>query len=145
MLYDIQARWMSEDHLGKTLEGNWYEQRFYRVDSRPEMSEVHVRSREDQVENIPRIARRSNRESPVFQMDDVPPEERFTTQYQRSCEQVACRERSTSETRPKMSQEVLRAVLDYEPTYQPMDTRLPEFSESERLKTTHRESFRRYF
>ena len=67
-------------YTSETLEGNWFEDRFFDADSRRDEVKKIMRPRNDDVENLPRIARVVRPTGKVFQMtNDETPEEHYKT------------------------------------------------------------------
>ena len=128
----------------RTLEGNWYEERFFGGDADKEQRNPLVRPRNDEIENIPRIRRQNKPDSNVFTPDQDDPD-RFVTDKMRTFVVHRGHEETLTERRMHTSPEHLAEILKAEPTYYIPNYKPEEFPVEEQFKTTTQTSYKRYF
>lgn len=129
-----------------TLQANWYEDRFFHANTRNDEPLQLVRPEHDEVENIPRIARRVKPTGEVFKMEnDESPEDHYTTVSMATYVQHNARERSVTEERMNTTNEHLREILDFEPTQFIPNYSTKPIPPNEQFKTTYQSSYPRHF
>ena len=127
-----------------TLQGNWYEDRYFEAGEN--RSHISIRPKNDDVENIPRIARRQFDTGPVFQyQNDETPQEHFKTVSMETYVQHHPQQDSVTARRMNCSPEELSKILDCKPDVFIPDYSLPERPPEKQYLTTYNKAFKRYF
>ena len=134
---------MEQSFSNKTLQGNWYEERFFDADTRGKTGEPRMRPRNDEVENIPRIKRQNKPVSDVF-FPDQDNTERFVTDYQRTYVRHRTHEETVTERRMNATPQHLAELLDAEPSGYIPDYSLKPVTPQEQFKTTYQDTFKRF-
>lgn len=129
-----------------TLQGNWWEERFFHADTRRDPTETRVRPLEDEVENIPRVARRVLRTGDVFRMEnDETPEEHYKTVSMEAYVAHDVHQETVTQRRMNTSPERLAEILGSEPPGFIPNYGMPERGPEKQFKTTYQKSYKRYF
>lgn len=127
-----------------TLQGNWYEERFFDADTRQIKGNDRIRPRTDEIENIPRIRRQNKPDADVF-APDKDEEDRFVTDNMRTYVRHRVHEESVTERRMAASGEHLAEILAAEPNrYIPNYSTKP-ISPEEQFQTTTGTAYKGYF
>lgn len=127
-----------------TLQGNWYEDRYY--DAKETRARTIVRPKDDEVENIPRIARKAFDTGPVFQyQNDETPEEHYKTVSMATYVPHHVEQDNLTTRRMKCTGEDLAKMLDCTPDIQLPNYSLPERPPEKQYLTTYNKAFKRYF
>jgi hypothetical protein len=128
-----------------TLQGNWYEERFFTADSRRFETLPRIRPLTDEIENIPRVSRRFLVTGDVFKpTNKATPEEHFLTMSQQTYVQHPRLNESITARRMNTSPEELRKILGADSTKFLPDYRMPYRGPDKQFKTTYRKSYVRH-
>jgi hypothetical protein len=128
-----------------TLQSNWYEERFFHANGRPDPFTVRMRSRDDEIENIPRVTRKIKPMSEIFDFkNDETPEEHFTTvsrkvyvHHHPNLENITARRMNTTA-------EELRDILSAKPNRYICDHSLPYRSPEKHFNSIYQKSYVRH-
>jgi hypothetical protein len=100
-----------------TLQSNWYEDRFFHANTRGDPFVVRTRSRDDEIEHIPRVTRKMKPIGEVFQFqNDETAEEHFRTVSQATWVRHPPETESITARRMNTPPEELRDMLGARPS-----------------------------
>jgi hypothetical protein len=129
----------------ETLQGNWYEERFFQADSRRYDTVPRMRPMTDEIEHIPRVSRRSLATGDVFQFrNSDTPEEHYLTMSQKTYVRHPPLNESVTARRMKTSGEELQQMLTAQSTRFLPDYRMPFRGPDKQFQTTYRKSYVRH-
>ena len=134
---------MEQTFSNQTLQGNWYEERFFDADTRHTIAEPRVRPKNDDVENIPRIARQNRPVAQVFFPDQDAPD-RFVSDYMRTYVKHTGHEQTVTERRMATSPQHLAEMLDADPGRFIPNYSLKPITPDEQFQTTYTSTFKRF-
>jgi hypothetical protein len=131
-------------YKNSTLEGNWYEERFFHANTRGDEGARRMRPLTDEIENIPRVTRICQPTGEIFQPDAVDPSEQYQTMSRAAFVRHRSHEESVTERRMSTSPEKLQEILAAAPQRFIPDHRLPPLAPEKRFKSEYRKSYVRH-
>ena len=134
---------MEHTYTNQTLQGNWYEERFFDADTRDKRGEPRVRPKNDDVENIPRIKRANIPTAEVFFPDQENPE-RFVSDYMATYVRHRNVEETVTQRRMNTTPQQLAEILDAGPGRFIPNYSLKPIPPQEQFETTYNSTFKRF-
>lgn len=126
----------------RTLQGNWWEERFFHADTRGDAAEERVRPAWDEVENIPRVARKCKPTGEVFRMEnDETPDEHFRTVSMQTYVQHDLKQENVTQRRMNATAERLAEILAASPPAYIPNHSLPARGPEKQFKTTYQKAY----
>jgi hypothetical protein len=127
-----------------TLEGNWYEERFFHANTRRDDGVRRTRPLADEIEHIPRVTRVCKPTGEIFQPDPVDPSQQYQTMSRAAYVRHRGHEESVTERRMNTSGEQLQEILAASPQRFIPDHRLQALTPDERFKSEYQKSYVRH-
>jgi hypothetical protein len=141
----MQSSSVFNPYKSSTLEGNWYEERFFHADTRRDEPDRCTRPLSDELEHAPRVTRLYKGRTEVFQPDAVDPNDHYMTVSQATYVRHRSNEESVTARRMNTSPEELQRMLTASPQQFIPDHRLPHIPPEQRFKSEYQKSYVRHF
>jgi hypothetical protein len=128
-----------------TLQSNWYEERFFHANTRRDPFTDRTRSRDDEIENTPRVTRKVKPTGEVFCFtNEETPDEHYLTTSRKTYVHHPPNFDTLTARRLNTAPEKLRDILSARPSRYICDHSLPYRSPEKHFKTQYRKAYIRY-
>lgn len=129
-----------------TLHSNWYEERFFHANTRGDAFIERTRPLEDEIENIPRVTRKTKPTGEVFQFaktsaEEDDPEDHYKSMSMATYVQHEPNLDSVTRRRMNAPPEQLQCMLAANPTRYLCDHSLPARTPEKHYKTVYQKSY----
>jgi hypothetical protein len=140
----MQSTSVFNPYRDRTLQGNWYEERFYHADTRRDEGLRRTRPLTDDVGKIPRLTRVCKPTGEVFQPGRFDPAKQYMTVSRATYVPHQMREESVTARRMNTSPEDMRRMLSATPQQFIPDWRMPQMTPEQRFKSEYQRAYVRH-